>query len=78
MPELFISHCSQEDDFVRRLQQALADHGVGAWIDSRELLPGGLLEPDIAKAIDEATAYSVVVSPAALQSRWVDKELSVP
>jgi len=73
--KLFISHSSKDDDFVRALQQSLADHGVTAWIDSRELLPGGLLEPDIAKAIDESAAYTVVVSPASLQSRWVGKEL---
>jgi tetratricopeptide (TPR) repeat protein len=74
--KLFISHSSKDDDFVRALQQSLGDHAVTAWIDSRELLPGGLLDPDIAKAIDEAAAYAVVVSPASLQSRWVGKELS--
>jgi tetratricopeptide (TPR) repeat protein len=73
--KLFISHSSKDDDFVRALQQALGDHAVTAWIDSRELLPGGLLDPDLAKAIDEAAAYAVVVSPASLQSSWVGKEL---
>jgi hypothetical protein len=66
---------SQDDAFVRGLQQALGLHGVRAWIDSRELLPGGLLDPDIAKAISESSAFAVVVSPASLQSRWVGKEL---
>ena len=75
MSKLFISHSSKDDDVVRALQQALGDHAVTAWIDSRELLPGGLLEPDIAKAIDESAAYTVVGSPASLQSRWVGKEL---
>ena len=75
MSKLFISHSSKDDDVVRALQQALGDHAITAWIDSLELLPGGLLDPDIAKAIDEAAAYAVVVSPASLQSRWVGKEL---
>ncbi len=75
LPSLFISHATADDAFVRELQRTLADHGVAAWIDSRELLPGGLLEPDITKAIGEAGAFAVVVSPAALQSRWVGKEL---
>jgi hypothetical protein len=48
---------------------------VSVWIDSRDLLPGGLLAPDISRAIDEAAAFAVVVSPAALQSRWVGKEI---
>jgi tetratricopeptide (TPR) repeat protein len=76
MTKLFISHSSRDDAFVRELRAALADHGQDGWIDSRELLPGGLLDPDIARAIDESAAYAVVVSPASLQSRWVGKELS--
>jgi histidinol phosphatase-like PHP family hydrolase len=75
MTKLFITHSSKDDDFVRRLQQALGDHGVSARIDSRELLPAGLLNSDIAKAIAEASAYAVVVSTDALQSKWVGKEL---
>jgi TIR domain len=30
---------------------------------------------DITRAIDGAAAFAVVVSPAALQSRWVGEEL---
>ena len=76
VPHLFVSHSSQDDPFVRDLQQALGDHGVVVWIDSRDLLPGGLLAPDIKKGIDDAAAIAVVVSPDALQSRWVGKEIS--
>src|SRR5687768_6454009 len=75
MTKLFISHSSEDDAFVRDLRAALADHGQGGWIDSRELRGGDPLWPDISKAIDDASAYAVVVSPDALQSRWVGKEL---
>src|SRR5437016_10379863 len=75
MNKLFISHSSQDDAFVRDLRAVFELHGVDAWIDSRELRPGGLLEPDIAKAIEEAEAFAFVVSPAAHESRWVFKEL---
>jgi tetratricopeptide (TPR) repeat protein len=75
MPKLFISHSSQDDAFVRGLQQALADHGQGAWIDSRELHGGDPLWSDIQKAIEEASAYAIVVSTDSLQSKWVGKEL---
>jgi len=73
---LFVSHCSKDDDFVSALQQALALRQVEAWIDSRELLPGGLLDQDIKTAIKDSSAYAVLVSPDALQSKWVGKELS--
>ncbi|MBM4020487.1 MAG: toll/interleukin-1 receptor domain-containing protein, partial [Planctomycetes bacterium] len=75
MTRLFISHSSQDDAFVRDLRAALADHGQDVWIDSRQLRGGDPLWSEIQKAIDEASAYAVVVSPDALQSKWVGKEL---
>ncbi len=74
-PKLFISHSSQDDPFVRELRHALADHGQEGWIDSRELRGGDPLWSEIQKAIEEASAYAVVVSTNSLQSKWVGKEL---
>src|ERR1035441_6769521 len=75
MSKLFISHSSQDDGFVRELRAALELHGHGGWIDSRELRGGDQLWPEIQQAIVDASAYTVVVSPDALQSKWVGKEL---
>ena len=74
-PKLFISHSSQDDGFVREVRQALADHGQDGWIDSRELRGGDPLWPEIQKAIENAPAFAVVVSPNGLQSKWVGEEL---
>jgi hypothetical protein len=60
---------------VRGLQQALGELGQDVWIDSRGRRGGDLLWPEIQKAIEEASAYAAVVSPASLQSKWVGKEL---
>ena len=79
MTKLFISHSTQDDAFVRELREALADFGQAgqnAWIDSREIRGGDLLWPVVQQAIDDATAYVVVVSPDALQSKWVGMELT--
>jgi tetratricopeptide (TPR) repeat protein len=75
MTQLFLSHSSTDDPFVRDLCAALADHGQEGWIDSRQLRGGDPLWPEIEQAIEAATAFAVVVSPAALQSKWVGKEL---
>ncbi|MBH0182583.1 MAG: tetratricopeptide repeat protein [Nitrospira sp.] len=75
MPKLFISHSSKDDAFVRDLRSALADQGQGVWVDSRELRGGDPLWPEIMKAIEDATAYAVIISTDALQSIWVGKEL---
>ena len=76
MDKLFISHSSQDDAFVRDLRAALADHGQDGWIDSRELRGGDPLWPAIQTAIEDASAYAVVISPNAFQSDWVGDELA--
>lgn len=75
MSKLFISHSSQDDAFVRELQQALGYLKQDVWIDSRELIGGELLWPEIQKAIEDASAYAVVVSTDSLQSKSVGREL---
>jgi tetratricopeptide (TPR) repeat protein len=75
MATLFLSHSTADDDFVRELRGALELHGQDVWIDSRELHGGDLLWSEIQKAIEEASAYAVVVSTDSLQSKWVGKEL---
>ena len=73
--KLFISHSSKDDDFVRNLQRALESLNQDVWIDSRELRGGDPLWTEIQKALDESSAYAVVVSTDGLQSTWVGKEL---
>lgn len=75
MAQLFISRSSQDDAFVRDLRAALADHSYDSWIDSRQLRGGDPLWAAIQQAIEAASAYAVVISPEALQSTWVGKEL---
>ena len=64
MSELFISHSSHDDAFVRDLRAALADHGYEVWIDSRELAGGDPLWSEIQKAIEEASAYAIQIGRA--------------
>ncbi|MBI5832310.1 MAG: CHAT domain-containing protein, partial [Armatimonadetes bacterium] len=75
MASLFISHSSLDDAFVLQLQQALGDLKQDVWVDSRELRAGDPLWPEIQNAIDEASAYAILVSTESLQSKWVGKEL---
>ena len=75
MTQVFLSHATADDAVVRSLRQALADLGQEVWIDSRELRGGDPLWPVVSQAIEAAAAYAVLVSPNALQSRWVGKEL---
>jgi tetratricopeptide (TPR) repeat protein len=75
MSRLFISHAAKDGAFVRRIAQALAETGQDVWIDSREHTGGDPPWQGIATAIELASAYVILVSPDALQSRWVGREL---
>ena len=75
MAPLSLSHSSIDDGVVRELRQALADLGQAVWIDSRQLKGGDPLWSAIREAMEAAAGLAVLVSPDALQSDWVAKEL---
>ena len=60
---------------MRELRQALGDLDQDLWIDSRQLRGGDPLWSEVQEAIEEASAFAVVVSANALQSSWVGKEV---
>src|SRR5438552_1851480 len=72
---IFISHASADDVFVKELREALEGCGLTVWADSRELIGGDQLAPEIAKAITTARHVLVVLSSHAINSRWVRKEI---
>ncbi|HEY6176123.1 MAG TPA: tetratricopeptide repeat protein [Kofleriaceae bacterium] len=75
MGHIFLSHSTDDDAIARDLQQALGDHGLHIWIDSREMRGGDLLSPEIQHAIEDADAFIVLVSARSFQSDWVGEEL---
>ncbi len=72
---IFISHASKDDDFVKELRHALESHQLTVWADSRNLRGGDKLAPEISTAIEQARQVIVVVSPDALNSEWVQREV---
>lgn len=75
MADLFLSHSSADDGFVRELREAVADLGQEVWIDSRQLMGGDPLWSAIQAAIEAAAGLAVLVSPKAFESDWVAREL---
>ncbi len=71
---IFISHSSQDDDFVASLRKSLETQGLDVWVDSRNLRGGDALKPEIEKAIKNAGAFIVVISPKVFNSSWVRHE----
>ena len=72
---IFISHASKDDEFVKKLREALEGQRLSVWVDSRNLRGGDKLAPEIDKAIEKARQVIVVFSPNTINSPWVRKEL---
>ena len=74
-PDVFISHSSKDDDFVKELRDALESHDISVWVDSRNLRGGSKLAPEIDEAIEQARQVIVVLSANTVNSPWVRKEI---
>jgi hypothetical protein len=72
---IFLSHSTQDDAIVADLRTALEAHGVSVWADSQRLSAGEALTPRIQQAIAEAQHFVVLLSPRAINSHWVHKEV---
>ncbi len=75
MSHVFISHASADDPFVAELRRALDALQISVWVDSRELIGGNKLVPEIEKAIEQARQFLVVLSPKTVNSPWVRREI---
>src|SRR5436305_7485963 len=75
MSHAFISHASADDPFVAELRRALDALQIPVWVDSRELIGGNKLAPEIEKAIEQARQFLVVLSPKTVNSPWVRREI---
>ena len=71
---LFISHSSADKDFVRALAVDLAARGHQPWLDEWEILAGESITEHVSAGIEDADFLILVLSKAAVQSRWVEQE----
>ena len=74
---IFLSHSSHDHEFVRRLADDLAHHGIRVWVDDAEIRGGDNLFDRIASALSEMTYLGVVLSEHSVTSRWVSAEITM-
>lgn len=74
--KVFISHSSVDKPFVRDLAQSIQAEGFQVWLDEKELLVGDAFPNKISDALKSAPVILVVVSSAAIKSRWLEFELN--
>jgi hypothetical protein len=78
-PKVFVSHASEDKDiFVREFARKLRDHGVEAWFDEWEMLPGDkLIHKIFEEGLKAPDAFIIVLSKTSVTKPWVREELDV-
>ena len=77
MSSIFICHSSRDKEFVRILKTRLSRFNIRVWVDEDEIKGGESLIIAISNAISEMEYLGVVLSPNAVQSKWVQEELEL-
>jgi hypothetical protein len=74
--QVFISHAHQDVAFAQRLAADLAAHDWLVWIAPDSIQPGEKWVEAINRGLEESGVFVLVLTPAAVQSRWVKSETS--
>lgn len=71
---VMLSYSRTDAAFAQKLCDDLKAAGFPTWLDTNSILGGRLWRDEIDRAIDEAQVVLVVMSPAAMKSKWVRRE----
>jgi formylglycine-generating enzyme required for sulfatase activity len=75
--QVFISHATKDADFAHRLADDLKQLGIRVWIAPESIRPGEGWVKAIERGMRESSHVVIVLTPAALKSKWVEKETEV-
>jgi hypothetical protein len=73
--KLFLSHASEDKDFVRQLADRLVAEGFELWFDERNMTLGDSLLGKINEGLLESDYGVVVLSPTFFGKKWTRAEL---
>ena len=77
MKKVFLSHSSQDKNFVRLFASKLAEENIPYWLDESEILVGESLIEKIGSGIYETDCIIAFISSSSVKSNWVRKELQL-
>ncbi len=72
--KVFISHAHQDETLARKVAAVLEADGLEVW-DGSEIVPGENWAEKISQALKESEAMVVLLTPDALRSNWVRREI---
>ncbi len=73
--KVFISHAHTDEPLVKKVAAVLEDAGLEVWDDTREIMPGDNWASKVAQALQESEAMVVLLTPDALRSSWVRRDI---
>ena len=73
--EVFLSHASQDDEFVGHLANVLRSHGIPFWYSKVNILGAQQWHDEIGDALKRCDWFVVILSPRSVESMWVKREL---
>ena len=73
--EVFLSHSSQDRPFAQRLVRVLRRHGIPVWYSDTNIKGGQQWHDEIGAALKRCDWLVLVLSPSAVESMWVKREL---
>lgn len=76
MKRVFISYTGSDKAFVERLNTDLVNSGLKVWWDAWDIGVGDSIVEKVDKALSTHDHFVIVLSPEAVRSRWVKKELN--
>jgi TIR domain/Effector-associated domain 7 len=75
--QIFISHAHQDVEFAQRLAADLQANGWQTWIASDNIHPGEKWVEAINRGLAESGVFVLLLTPEAVDSRWVQSETNV-
>ena len=73
--EIFLSHSDRDRDFVMRLANTIRRHGLPVWYSRTEIVGAQQWHDEIGHALQRCDWFLLVLSPSAVESVWVKREL---
>lgn len=73
--KVFLSYALDDKDVARDLAKRLSNEGLDVWFDEWQLQPGDNWSKQVGRALDQADAMVVLVTPEAMKSKGVRGEI---
>ena len=73
--KVFISHSSEDEALASKVVSYLEQAGLDVWYDGREIMPGDNWADKVAQGLRESEAMVVLVTPSALESNSLRRDI---